>query len=179
MFRQGANVKLAAELQVGAAGKIETESRNKTSLRGGGRAKSPGRGGRPAPVAVASPGVHSSQGPASSRSASPAHAQGGASLPTSAAERVRAAKAAYSSMQRRASHIAPAPAPAPEPSKPRTTPLPDVLDLGWPADDASPGRSTMDSALGGGLPPTTPRGSRQTVTFAASFDGGDEMRPEQ
>ena len=33
MLRQGANVKLAAELQVGAAGKIETESRNKTSLR--------------------------------------------------------------------------------------------------------------------------------------------------
>ena len=64
MLRQGASVELAAEMQVGAAGAIETETLNLTALRntGSGRARTRGRTAarqhdwaEPAPAAQAGP----------------------------------------------------------------------------------------------------------------------------
>ena len=178
MLRQGANVKLSAELQVGAAGKIETESKNKNSLRGG-RAKSPGRGCRPAPVTLASPSGPSSQGALSAcRSASPGRPT--SAQPTSAVNRVVAARREFAERQRAKRPASAAPAASERPN-PRTSALPDMFDLGWPAEGASPGRvgPPADSATGGGgrAAALTPRAT--SVTFAASEHGGEELHPEQ
>ena len=167
-LRQGANVKLAAELQVGGAGHITLTSQNKTSLRNssGARSRSPGR---PPSVAVGSPTSHS----ASPRSTSTASAE-----PSAGASRVLAARKEFAERQRASKRpsCAGAAAAARTPAPRRSSALPDMLDLGWPVEPEEfyPGYARADGGPSNARP--TPRAT--SVTFAPAFDGGDELQPE-